>query len=496
MAIRIYISLLLIFFFTSTYAHFDFNTNCKTAYSNIISLKFVAAQGLISEEKRNNPSNHIPTLLDNYVDFLTLFVSENEGQFNILQAFQKNRLSILEKGDKNSPYYLYAQAEINIQWAFVKVKFGNYISAAADINSAYKLLIKNQAIYPNFIPNKKSLGLLHVLIGSIPDQFKWATDVIGLDGNVNQGIQELKTVINLSANNNEYSFIIPECAFLLSFVLMNLESAQEELEQHYRLLNSLDKNNLLLYYSRARIASQLGKNDDVIQLLSNYPSGNDYFPFPYLDYLLGKALLNKLDPTANIHFQNFITYYKGKNYIKAAYQKLAWYYLIVKNDPGLYAKTVAKAINNGYDGIGEDKEALKEAQNKIVPNIVLLKTRLLFDGGYYLRALNTLLDKSNNYFKPPKDELEFYYRMARIYHKMAYLDKAIGLYETTVKLGEQYEYYFASYSAFMLGSIYEEKKDTAKAEYYYKKCASMKNHEYKDTIDAKAKAGLNRLKKG
>lgn len=479
----------------SSKANFDFNSNCKTAYTQIISLKFPSAKILIADEKQKHPANLIPVLLENYIDFLSLFVSEDEKQFNLLQTSQRTRLAELEKGDQNSPYYLYSQAEINIQWAFVKTKFGNYVSAASDINSAYKLLQKNQAAYPNFIPNKKSLGLLYVLIGSIPDQYKWVADMIGLEGNITQGIQELRNVINLSSKNSEYTHIVPESAFLLAFVLASLESNPKELEQHYIYLNSLDKSNLLLYHSRAKIAAQLGKNDDVIQILSNYPSGKEYFPFPYLNYMLGKALLNKLDPSAHTQFQYFISHFKGKNYQKASYQKLAWYYLVVKNDTVLYHKTIKNALIVGNTAIGEDKEALTEAQHKIAPNVILLKSRLLFDGGYYFQALNTLLDKSAPHFSPPKDELEFYYRLARIYHKMGNTTKAISLYETTIKEGAEHFYYFAAYSALLLATIYEENKNPTQAEFYYKKCMSLNGAEYQEIINSKAKAGLNRLKK-
>ncbi len=496
MFVRISFLFLLCYFLTYTAsANFNFNANCKTAYSNIISLKFIAGQTQIAQEKQSNPSNLIPLLLENYIDFLSLFVSEDEKQYSLLQTSQKTRLAAIENGDKKSPYYLYAQAEINIQWAFVKVKFGNYMSAATDINSAYHLLEKNQNLFPNFIPNKKSLGLLHVLIGSIPDQYKWVADIIGLEGNVSQGIQELRIAINLASKDSEYVVMVPECAFLLSYVLGSLESSTQDLEQQYKLLNSLDKTNLLLYHSRAKIAAQLGKNDDVIAILSNYPYGKEYFPFPYLDYLKGKALLNKLDPSANIPFQNFLSHFKGKNYIKASYQKLAWYYWVVKNDTTLYSKTIKNAISAGYTNIGEDKEALWEAQNHLVPNKILLKSRLLFDGGYYLQAFQMLINSPNTYFKPPKDELEFYYRLARIHHKMGNTTKAINLYKATIKFGEEQPYYYAAYAALQLATIYEESKNDTDAELYYKKCMSINGAEYEDAIKAKAKAGLNRLKK-
>ena len=47
--------------------HYEFNKNCNEAYAAIINLKFEAGSKLIEQEKRNNPNNNIPYLLDNYI---------------------------------------------------------------------------------------------------------------------------------------------------------------------------------------------------------------------------------------------------------------------------------------------------------------------------------------------------------------------------------------------------------------------------------------------
>ena len=47
----------------------------------------------------------------------------------------------------------------------------------------------------------------------------------------------------------------------------------------------------------------------------------------------------------------------------------------------------------------------------------------------------------------------------------------------------------------MLGILYEGKGDAAKAEDYFRVCLNFRDHEYQNSIDQKAKAGLNRLGK-
>ena len=48
--------------------------------------------------------------------------------------------------------YCISQSEFHLQWAANKLKFKDYLSAALDINKAYRLLQKNQKIFPNFEP--------------------------------------------------------------------------------------------------------------------------------------------------------------------------------------------------------------------------------------------------------------------------------------------------------------------------------------------------------
>ena len=68
-------------------------------------------------------------------------------------------------------------------------------------------------------------------------------------------------------------------------------------------------------------------------------------------------------------------------------------------------------------------------------------------------------------------------------------------YTSTVSTGLNMPYYFAANASLQLGYIYEYKKNYPKAQYYYSLCSQMKNEEYKNSIETKAKAGLRRVAK-
>ena len=67
-------------------------------------------------------------------------------------------------------------------------------------------------------------------------------------------------------------------------------------------------------------------------------------------------------------------------------------------------------------------------------------------------------------------------------------------YQKTIDLGRNTNYFFAAKSALQLGIIYEKNANNTKAVFYFNECIAMEDHEYEQSLEQKAKAGLNRLK--
>jgi hypothetical protein len=54
--------------------------------------------------------------LENYADFLTAYATDTRNVYENLKRNKEVRLVNIGSGDMSSPYYLYTQAEINLQW--------------------------------------------------------------------------------------------------------------------------------------------------------------------------------------------------------------------------------------------------------------------------------------------------------------------------------------------------------------------------------------------
>ncbi len=468
---------------------FDFNDNCRKAYHSIVALRLNEGEVLLNSEQKKNPDNLIPVYIENYIDFLSIYTSDTRARYDELKKNKEVRLVQLTEGDQSSPYYLFTQAEVSIQWAATEIKFGDYLTAIFDIRKAFKALEENQKRFPDFRPNKKSLGVLYALIGSVPDKYKWGVNLLGLEGNIDKGIGYLRELTEYGQKND---FVFHhETVIYYAFLLFHLQSQSDAAWKVLRENGFPKKDDLMSVYACAHIGVYGKHTSDVVTLLSTQPASS-FTTFPFLNYLYGLARLNKLDTDAELNFKQFVVTYKGENHIKSSFQKIAWCYLL-KGDTVNYYHFINKAENLGATMVEADKQAQREAATGAKPNVSLLRARLLFDGGYYEQASHEMNKFSEESFKSAEEQTEYLYRFARIYDEWNKQDLALALYAKAIERGKDLPRYFAANSAFECGKIYEARGDKEKAKTYYQLCLSFENHEYKNGLDQKAKAGLNRI---
>ena len=491
--------IMLVFFLFMTVncqADYRWTPACLEAYSALQQLNFKKAALQLKIERKTHPENLIPLYIESQMDFLKSFLTEEKVATEQLKTHNDQRITIIENSKENSPYKKFLMGEFFLQKAISKIKDEEFVSAAFDVRRAYKLLNENNKEFPAFKPNLRGLGLIHVAIGSIPKSYQWAGNLIGLDGTVSQGLNELRNLYSSTLKDNEIAFFKDETIVLLTFLEMNIERKNKNtapIRSRFSSIDDIYKKPLLLF-AKCIFHSANAENDSIISLLSSRKKDPQAQSIYYLDYMEGKARLQNLEATAESCYLKYTSKYKGKSYIKSAWQRLAWTRLIQGDTKGYkFYINKCKVINKGEDFTDEDKQAITEAKNGIIPNVMLLRSRLLFDGGYYNKALNELAGKPMSNFTSQKDQLEFTYRLARIFEKTGKRDKAIEFYEATIKNGYSSTYYFSANSSLLLAQLYEEENNKEKAKEYYKKTLSIKNHEYQNSLDQKAKAGLNRL---
>ncbi len=471
--------------------YFDDSPNIRKAYVAATSLKFTEADSIIQIIKKEEPENLLVVHIENYIDFFSLFISEDKKEFDRLIKNKSKRLDyITEYGDQNSPYYLFVQAEIELQWAVVRAKFKQLFKAGSGSYTAYKLLKKNVELYPEFVANKKSLSAIHALAKTVPGIVKM---LFGIDGSLEQSISEIEEVIKYSENNN---FLYREEAIAVYVYIQFYQNNQKNKAYEYLLNSELDPSkNPLACFLIATMAQKMNDNEKALETLLSRPRGNKFAPFYYLDFMEGKSWLYKLDKRAKAPILNFIKNFKGRHYIKEAYQKLAWYELSIQENYPMYKYYMKEVEKYGYDLIDEDKQALKESHKNQRPNVILLRARLLYDGGYLQKAYALLIKNAYQFTSKSDWSIEYNYRLGRITHALKSPFDALSYYGKSLLLGTNSKEYYPCSSALHMGYIYENEGLYKEARMSYKKCLELKPSDYANSLHQKAKSGLQRLPK-
>lgn len=484
--------LVLVFVSFEANASFDFNQNCISAYKEIFSLRIANGRHLIEAEKKRNPQNAIPYLLDSYADYLTVLTTENRSDFERLKSNKSARLSKISKGDRNSPFYLFAIAEIHMQLALTHGYFQEYFNSSVELKKAYSALQENHKKFPDFIPNQKNLGILNAVLGSLPSGLKRTVSLFGMRGDTRTGVKILENLVD-RLPNSAWPYFYDEAVFWHAYVQTDILNNHQAYPEIIANAQKIDSSSLLKTYIVSYSGLRTARTNEAISALNSRPRGADYPTYAYLDYMNGVLHMRKLDSGAANHFQSYLRHYKGINYIKDTYLNLAWLSLLKGNMNG-YRDYINLVKTKGHAIHEKDKQALREA-NDPAPHPELLKARLLFDGGLYDRALDELKDRKAGDFKLLRDKIEFCYRLGRIYDEDSRDDLAIKFYQYAIDLGKGERYYFASNAAYRIGSIYEKKKNYPRAKQYYTMAIDMEDHDYERSIEARGKEGLSRISK-
>jgi len=471
---------------------YEFNSTCQQAYQEITRLKIANGLALAAKARQQNPDNLIPLLIESYADFYVLFLNEDPKEYE--QRFPKflERVKEFEAGPKSSPFYYYCLSMARLHRAAVSLKFGKMWDAGWDFRRAYQLIKENRKEFSTFAPNDLMYGALEAIVGTMPKGYKWIASLFGMKGSMKDGMKTVRGFVN--SNDPWAKLFFNDGAFLYPYLLFYLENKKDE-ALAFTQQRKLDLvNNHLHAYMTVNLAINNKQSAYAEEVMKQRNMSGEYLRTQVWDFEMGFTKIYHLETKEAIHYlESFLNNFKGKFYVRDALQKLSWCYYLQGNLPK--ADEVRKSIlQRGGTDADADKQALKEAKTGKWPNMLLLKARLLSDGGYHSEAAGLLQGKTEDDFAKEEEKLEFAYRVARIYDDLGREDEAIRNYLIAIRLGEHRPEHFAARAALQIGQIYENRGQKALAIQYYQQCLDMDDHEYKNSLDQRAKSGIARCK--
>ena len=152
-------------------------------------------------------------------------------------------------------------------------------------------------------------------------------------------------------------------------------------------------------------------------------------------------------------------------------------------------------IKLGFSIIDEDVQSYKSALNNINHNKDMLESRLLYDGGYFVRARNILFQIDTLSFKSEKKLItEYYYRLARVSQELNedYFEVIMN-FEKVLSINNNDNLYFYPMSNLQIALLYEQNGNKNKAQEFFRKTLEYKGFNYSNGIHQGATSGLSRL---
>ena len=119
----------------------------KNAYSLISALRIDEGLTIIRLQSITYPDNHIWPYLEDYGEFVKIFVQEDLRKIPAYMTASVARLEKISLVPESNPLSLMAQAQLLLHQCALHLQQGQLLGAATDINKSFKLLRRIKTSY-------------------------------------------------------------------------------------------------------------------------------------------------------------------------------------------------------------------------------------------------------------------------------------------------------------------------------------------------------------
>jgi TolA-binding protein len=310
-----------------------------------------------------------------------------------------------------------------------------------------------------------------------------------MDGSTQAGLDELES-LRLSGNHLAFEANLIH-ALIQGFLLQRASIGVDEINY---LQSKYPENRLALFLGSA-LAVKNHQAEVALAMLDSLARQSRGLELSYADYLRGEIYLYKGEYLNSISsFRWFVNHYRGQNGIKDAHYKIGLCYWLNGNSNDAQA-AFKQAKSLGKEASEADRYAARSLAEDEPPNIKLTKARYAIDGGYYVQAKQMLESVAPGDIPTKRDQVEYHYRLARLAHNQNDLTAAKNYYRQTIDSNGNENWYFAPNACLQLGYIAWAEGDETLARNYFNRALSYEKHEYKNSIDSKAKSAIAQIKR-
>jgi tetratricopeptide (TPR) repeat protein len=446
-------------------------------YRHLFELRF----GEVGQE--TDRSTAAGQYIANFSDALEVLLNEDPERIKAYLEASTGRLEAAASL-REPAHSLWIRAELRFHRFLIDLKEGSEWDAAWEFRQCFLLVRECTKKHPDFTDIRKLDALLSIMLGSAPPRFDWILELLGMDGSIQRGISQLEML------SKERGLLGTESGLWLAFVRTYLRQ-DNGIGQHG--LDFSAGATPLEFLSRAALYIKSSQSGLAIEPLRHLRESSVNIPF--IHYLSGEVELQRGNFGAASEFlRKFLADYRGTNLVKDAWLKLFICRQLL-GDTGGAAEAWSKSQSSGSDRTEADKHARALLAEGIMPNLLIARIRYATDGGFYETARTLVESATKQDLRNRKDSAEYVYRKARLLHKSDMQDLALPEYIRAIGLSENDPWYFAPNSALQAGYIEQSRGNKEEAARWFMKAMSYRGHEYKNSIDSKARTALDELGK-
>jgi len=358
---------------------------------------------------------------------LQALLSDREEDYDLFFT-ESDRLNKLLRKAPQSAGREYMKAESARQRMLIWAKKGQYLKAALALKASYTGFEDVIESHPDYFEAYKSMGLIHMAIGALPDSYRGFLSFFGFKGSILQGSEELGIAAEQSRFNAEEARLY--LAILDRYGLPSNVSAKAELARFWKdypgsPIVGLLYADVLLRDREARSAER------VIRRAMTESAKDAVLDVTFLHFYLGEALFAQnrfteaLDAYAEYSEERVGEALKVRNNLRVGQtleltgrrmQAIAWY-------------ERARATRD----FEEDQAAQRAAENLIERamdrrDIALLRAHNRFMAGETNAVIDVFTDVYEDAAALPEQRGEAAYRLARVFHTMGDENRAAYWY--------------------------------------------------------------------
>lgn len=470
------------FFLFSSTSSFSQVASFSVAYDFIFRLQFTQADSVIARFEANTFEIKSKTYLNHASLFFRLATnsSNQEIENKILDLKRLTNEYKSENYENKNEWYFFCLAEMCLQQAMLLAKIGLEWDAFKAFNQSKTYARKSTQINARFYPVFKTLGLIELLQGAIPQQYSSIARFFGFEGNTNSGFQKLMQCY-LNCKSNQEKAYRQESAFIMLYASANFSNLKVSL---LTFANSLNLNEiqplvkLALLSNSSKNSYSLIKRARVINSFSN----EELKSLPYLNFIQcdWHIARNELD-SAKISLAAFKSLNKVDGFECRFWQRKAWIHFLNKeyNQYQLAIKNlkISKPLSE------DDYQVLVEINEIANLNPSLLKSRCLLDQGFWEEAKVELSKADTSSIWNKK---EYHYRLGRIAQLKGETITALHCFEKVNSLSKKTDNdYFGAYAFYYSAEILFENNQTKLAENKLTEALQFNKHAYQKSLSAK-----------